>query len=106
MGSSRISTRASDSSARAISTICCCATLERRDAHARIDRQIEFGEPALSSVDHFAARQPRAAALAAEKDVVGDAQLGNEREFLIDEADTRAGESRADRPAAEARCGA
>ena len=79
--------RASVTSARAISTICWCATLSRTDERAGVERDAQVVEHRLSLPAHLRSAKPEAARLAPEKDVVRDGKIRNERELLVDDAD-------------------
>ena len=90
VGSSITRMRAFWDSALAISTICCCATPSRCDRRARVEIRLQRREHAArlrmrpDAVDR--ARDP-ARKLAAEEDILGDVQVGNERELLEDDGD-------------------
>ena len=81
--------RADADSARAISTSWRVATLSEPATLRRVERQAEFVEQALGACAQRApVEQPQARArLAAEPDVLGDGQLGQHRELLVDGAD-------------------
>ncbi len=89
VGSSMIRMRASIDSALAISTSCCSPTRSEpmrasgsRSMPSRL-QQRPGSRGARLAVDDQAGDQP----LAAEEDVVGDAELGNQVEFLVDDGD-------------------
>ena len=92
VGSSMIKIRASSDNALAISTNCCSPILSSAMRLCSVDNDAEpLQKPAsglhdATTVDDSTEDQW----LAAEKDVVGRGQLGNQVEFLVDDRDARA----------------
>ena len=93
VGSSITRMRACCDSALAISTICCCAT---PSLWTGIARSMSKPSPSCRARARASAMHPgavdqcrgtRPARLAAEKDVLRDIEVGNEREFLEDHGD-------------------
>ena len=109
VGSSRIRTRASAPSARAISTSCCSGIVSvarprRRGRSSRRRARAAPGAAPRRSPQRIA--PPRAARLQAERDVLGDGQVGEQRRLLVDGRDARArgratGSLSVDRPAVD-----
>ena len=91
VGSSMTRTRASSASAFAISTICCCATPRRaRDRRSSMSGRARASRPsALGRACGASRRARQRRRLAAEEDVLGDGQVGNELELLVDDADAQ-----------------
>ena len=88
VGSSITRMRAFCDSALAISTICCCATPSRctgvRVSRSALQRREHAARLRMRPGAIDRARDP-ARKLAAEEDVLGDVQVGNERELLEDD---------------------
>ena len=90
VGSSRMRMRASVESARASSTSCRSATLSEATELVRVEvdvvalQQLARGRAGAAAVDQAEAALRE---FAAEKDVVGDAELGDRAELLIDDGD-------------------
>ena len=86
VGSSMMITRASNEIALAISTTCCAPTAQVANARSRVEVEVQFARARLCAA-HASGESRSAQAterLAAEKDVLGDAQVGNQIQFLID----------------------
>ena len=90
VGSSMISTRASWASARAISIDLLLAEAQIADLRARVQRLVEALQqlrwPARAARD-WSTMTPLAQALARHEHVVGDAEVGEEAELLVDDRD-------------------
>ena len=89
VGSSMKITRARQFNALATSTICCCPTRRLLTSALRIDRGIKLGEQCgAAAVLFLRVDQPgRRLQFASKKNVLGDRQVGDQIQFLIDDRD-------------------
>ena len=89
VGSSRISSLTSLDSALAISTSCCLPTPMSLIRVSGFSSQADPGQQlaAPGGWSRFQSITPRVARLVAEEDVLGDRQLGHQRQLLVDDHD-------------------
>ena len=89
VGSSRMMMRAPENSTRDSSTNCCKPDGQRAHAGGRIDVEAEAGQELLRLAVHAAPIDGagRGHRLGAEKDIFGDGQIGDDRQFLMHHAD-------------------